>query len=90
MVTQLAREAGADVGAARAAGRQTALDVGAQEFVDLDNDALEGVRGVDGVLLMASVSPLQFDRAGQREDDHSRSYVSDTRPPPATFPPSRR
>ncbi len=48
MVTQLAREAGAYViGTGRAAGRQTALDFGAQEFVDLDNDALEDVGGVD-------------------------------------------
>jgi NADPH:quinone reductase-like Zn-dependent oxidoreductase len=44
MVTQLAREAGAYViGTGRAAGRQTALDFGAQEFVDLDNDTLEDV-----------------------------------------------
>ena len=48
MATQLAREAGAYViGAGHAAGRQTALDFGAQEFVDLDNDALEDVSGVD-------------------------------------------
>jgi NADPH:quinone reductase-like Zn-dependent oxidoreductase len=48
MVAQLAREAGAYViGTGRAAGRQTALDFGAQEFVDLDNDALEDVGGVD-------------------------------------------
>ncbi|MFI7282820.1 NADP-dependent oxidoreductase [Micromonospora chersina] len=48
MVTQLAREAGAYViGTGRAADRQTALDFGAQEFVDLDNDALEDVAGVD-------------------------------------------
>ena len=48
MVTQLAREAGAYViGTGRAAGRQTALDFGAQEFVDLDNDALEDVGEVD-------------------------------------------
>ena len=47
-VTQLAREAGAHViGTGRAADRQTALDVGAQEFVDLENDALEDVGGVD-------------------------------------------
>src|ERR1700687_5766733 len=44
--TQLAREAGAYViGTGRAAGRQTALDFGAQEFVDLDSDALEDVGG---------------------------------------------
>ncbi len=50
MATQLAREAGAYViGTGRAAGRQTALDFGAQEFVDLDNDALEDVGGVDVV-----------------------------------------
>jgi NADPH:quinone reductase-like Zn-dependent oxidoreductase len=48
MVTQLARAAGAYViGAGRAASRQTALDFGAHEFVDLDNDALEDVSGVD-------------------------------------------
>ena len=46
MVTQLAREAGAYViGTGRAADRQKALDFGAQEFVDLDNDALEDVGG---------------------------------------------
>jgi NADPH:quinone reductase-like Zn-dependent oxidoreductase len=48
MVMQLAREAGAYViGTGRAADRQTALDFGAQEFVDLDNDTLEDVGGVD-------------------------------------------
>ena len=48
MVTQLARLAGAHViGTGRAADRQKALDFGAQEFVDLDNDALEDVGGVD-------------------------------------------
>ena len=48
MVTQLAREAGAYViGTGRAADRQTALDFGAQEFVDLENDALEDIGGVD-------------------------------------------
>ncbi|MBC9820450.1 NADP-dependent oxidoreductase [Terrabacter sp. MAHUQ-38] len=48
MVTQLAREAGAYViGTGRATDRQTALDLGAQEFLDLDNDALEDVGGVD-------------------------------------------
>jgi NADPH:quinone reductase-like Zn-dependent oxidoreductase len=48
MAIQLACEAGAYViGAGRSAGRQTALDFGAQEFVDLDNDALEDVGGVD-------------------------------------------
>jgi len=48
MVTQLAREFGGYViGTGRAADRQKALDFGAQEFVDLDNDALEDVGGVD-------------------------------------------
>ena len=48
MVTQLAREAGAYViGTGRAADRQAALDFGAKEFVDLDNDPLEDVGGVD-------------------------------------------
>src|SRR5690348_1163097 len=48
MVTQLAHEFGAYViGTGRAADRQKVLDFGAQEFVDLDNDALEDVGGVD-------------------------------------------
>src|SRR6516165_9223875 len=48
MVTQLAREAGAYViGTGRAADRQKALDFGAQEFVDLDNDTLEDVGEVN-------------------------------------------
>jgi NADPH:quinone reductase-like Zn-dependent oxidoreductase len=48
MAAQLARGFGAYViGTGRAADRQKALDLGAQEFVDLDNDALEDVGGVD-------------------------------------------
>ena len=48
MVTQLAREAGAHViGTGRAADRGKALDFGANEFVDLQNDTLEDVGGVD-------------------------------------------
>src|SRR4051812_35663286 len=48
MATQLAREAGAYVIASgRAADRQTVLDFGAKEFVDLDNDALEDIGKVD-------------------------------------------
>jgi NADPH:quinone reductase-like Zn-dependent oxidoreductase len=48
MASQLAREAGAYViGTGRAAARETALNFGAQEFVDLDNDALKDVGEVD-------------------------------------------
>src|SRR4051812_11417063 len=48
MVSQLAREAGAYViGTGRAADREKALNFGAQEFVDLENDALEDVGQVD-------------------------------------------
>jgi NADPH:quinone reductase-like Zn-dependent oxidoreductase len=48
MVTQLAREAGAYViGTGRAGDRQKAFDFGAHEFIDLDNDHLEDVGGVD-------------------------------------------
>ncbi|WP_329182993.1 NADP-dependent oxidoreductase [Actinacidiphila glaucinigra] len=48
MVTQLAREAGAHVvGTGRAADREKALDFGAHEFVDLENDTLKDVGGVD-------------------------------------------
>jgi NADPH:quinone reductase-like Zn-dependent oxidoreductase len=48
MVTQLAREAGAYViGTGRAADREKAIDFGAHEFVDLENDALKDVGDVD-------------------------------------------
>jgi NADPH:quinone reductase-like Zn-dependent oxidoreductase len=48
MVTQLAREFGGYViGTGRAADRQAALDFGASEFVDLDNERLEDVGEVD-------------------------------------------
>jgi NADPH:quinone reductase-like Zn-dependent oxidoreductase len=48
LVTQFARMAGAYViGTGRAADRQAALDFGAQEFVDLEKDALEDVGSVD-------------------------------------------
>jgi NADPH:quinone reductase-like Zn-dependent oxidoreductase len=48
MASQLARQAGAYViGTGRGGARQSALDFGAQEFIDLDNDALEGAGQVD-------------------------------------------
>jgi NADPH:quinone reductase-like Zn-dependent oxidoreductase len=48
MVTQLAREAGAHViGTGRGADREKALAFGAQEFVDLESDALDDVGAVD-------------------------------------------
>jgi NADPH:quinone reductase-like Zn-dependent oxidoreductase len=48
MVTQLARDLGAYViGAGRAGDRQNALDFGAQEFVDLEDDSLRDVGGID-------------------------------------------
>ncbi len=48
MVTQLAHEFGAYViGAGRSADRQKALGFGAQDFIDLENDTLEDVGGVD-------------------------------------------
>ncbi|GAA3910705.1 NADP-dependent oxidoreductase [Streptomyces sp. NPDC003631] len=48
MVTQLAREAGAYViGTGRAADREKALDFGAHEFVDLENDTLKDIGSVD-------------------------------------------
>jgi NADPH:quinone reductase-like Zn-dependent oxidoreductase len=51
MATQLAREFGAHViGTGRAADRQTVLDFGAKEFVDLGKDALKDVGRVDLVL----------------------------------------
>ena len=66
MVTQLAREAGAYViGTGRAADRQKALDFGAQEFVDLDNDALEDVGCVN----------LVFDVIGGDVQNRSASLI---------------
>ena len=48
MASQLAREVGAYViGTGHAGARQTALDFGAQEFVNLDSNALEDVGRVD-------------------------------------------
>jgi NADPH:quinone reductase-like Zn-dependent oxidoreductase len=48
MVTQLASEFGAYVvGTGRAADRDLSLEFGAREFVDLDNESLEDVGGVD-------------------------------------------
>ena len=48
MVTQLAREAGAHViGTGRASDRGKALEFGAHEFLDLQNDSLEDIGGVD-------------------------------------------
>src|SRR3954468_24474505 len=48
MVTQLAREFGGYViGTGRAADRQSPLDFGPDEFVDLDNEALEDVGDID-------------------------------------------
>src|SRR3954452_18630693 len=48
MVTQLATEAGAYViGTGRAADRTRALDFGAREFVDLENDTLKDIGDVD-------------------------------------------
>jgi NADPH:quinone reductase-like Zn-dependent oxidoreductase len=48
MVTQLAREAGAFViGTGRGADREKALDFGAHEFVDLENDSLGDLGNVD-------------------------------------------
>ncbi len=66
MVTQLAREAGAYViGTGRAVDRQKALDFGAQEFVDLENDALEDVGAVD----------LVFDVIGGEIQKRSASLI---------------
>jgi hypothetical protein len=78
MVAQLAREAGAYViGTGRAADRQTVLDFGAKEFVDLDNDAMEDVGGVD----------LVFDVIG---GDIGKRSAGPSRPSTMPLPPSTR
>jgi len=66
MVTQLARGFGAYViGTGRATDRQKALDFGAHEFVDLDNDVLEDVGTVD----------LVFDVIGGEIQKRSASLI---------------
>ncbi len=66
MVTQLAREAGAHViGTGRAADREKALDFGAHEFLDLENDTLEDLAGVD----------LVFDVIGGEIQDRSAALL---------------
>jgi NADPH:quinone reductase-like Zn-dependent oxidoreductase len=65
-VTQLAREFGAYViGTGRAADRQQALDFGAHEFIDLDNDTLEDAGPVD----------LVFDVIGGNIQKRSASLI---------------
>jgi NADPH:quinone reductase-like Zn-dependent oxidoreductase len=65
MVTQLAREFGAYVvGTGRAGDRQKALDFGAHEFIDLENDALEDVGGVDLVFDVIGPGEIQTRSAG--------------------------
>ena len=78
MVTQLAREFGAYViGTGRAADRQKALDFGAMEFVDLENDALEDVGGVDLVFDVIG-GDIQKRSAGR---DPGRGNAGDHRRP---------
>ena len=66
MVTQLAREAGAYViGTGRAADREKTLDCGAQDFLDLETDALDSVGEVD----------LVFDVIGGEVQQRSAALV---------------
>jgi NADPH:quinone reductase-like Zn-dependent oxidoreductase len=66
MVTQLAADAGAHViGTGRAADREKAIDYGAQEFVDLDSDALEEIGEVD----------LVFDVVGGEVQERSAALI---------------
>src|SRR5690242_12055645 len=67
MVAQLAREFGGHViGTGRAADRQTALDFGAKEFVDLEGDALEDVGKVDLVFDVIGGDIQKRDRKSTR------------------------
>lgn len=80
MVMQLAREAGAYViGTGRAGDRKKVLDFGAHQFVDLDNEVLENVEGVDLVFDViggeVQERSAQLDRATQGVDDHPPSSV---------------
>ena len=88
MVAQLARLAGAYViGTGRAADRQKALDFGANEFVDLDNEALEDVGAVDVVfhLIGGDIGKRSITSAesqlGQRRDRPRRLVAVAWMPP---------
>lgn len=71
MVTQLAREVGAyAIGTGRADDRQKALDFGAQEFVALDNDALEDIGGIDLVFDVIG-GDIQKRSAGLNRSDNA-------------------
>jgi NADPH:quinone reductase-like Zn-dependent oxidoreductase len=75
MVTQLAHEAGGYViGTGRTADRQKALDFGAQEFLDLDNHALEDVGGVDLVFDVIG-GDIQKRSAGRPHDGLTVDFV---------------
>jgi NADPH:quinone reductase-like Zn-dependent oxidoreductase len=66
IVTQLAREFGAYViGTGRTTDRQAALDFGANEFIDLGNDNIEDIGGVD----------LVFDVIGGDVQNRSASII---------------
>ena len=79
MVTQLAREFGAYViGTGRAVDRQKTLDFGAMEFVDLENDALEDVGGVD---LVFDIIGRRHPKAVRRRDPGRRNAGDHRRPP---------
>lgn len=67
LVTQLAAEAGAHViGTGRAHDRDRVLDLGAEEFIDLDHDTLEDIGEVD----------LVFDVIGGEVQDRSAALLS--------------
>ncbi|GAA4358451.1 NADP-dependent oxidoreductase [Microbacterium rhizosphaerae] len=66
LVTQLAREAGAYVvGTGRGSDRQAALEFGANEFLDLDNESIGDLGGVD----------LVFDVIGGDVQKHSARII---------------
>ena len=88
MVTQLSREAGAYViGTGRAADRQKALDFGAQEFVDLENDVLEDAGEVDLVfdVIGGDIGKRSAGRISQPEVDWCPSLGRPRRGPPTAW-----
>src|SRR5688572_16598959 len=89
MVTQLAREAGAYViGTGRAADCQKALDFGAQEFVDLENDALEDAGDVDLVFDVIGGDIGRRSAGLVRPEEHSCPSLDRSRYDPGMDSPS--
>jgi hypothetical protein len=80
-VTQVARESGAYViGTGRAADRQAVLDLGAHEFLDLDNDDLDDIGGSEQQVPEADLDSAVSSRASMIARRGPQTRHSEARP----------